>query len=125
MTTAIVERCRFMQQVAFEKKSRLKRIRTVGLTIGERIRRLIQSAVTELVENEEDLSVELIDTGETELLLFKVKVKQEQMGRAIGKSWKNVQALRTLTEAMAAKHNKRVYIEMLSDDVNYLKRGRG
>lgn len=97
----------------------------MGLTIGERIRRLIQSAVTELVENEEDLSVELIDTGETELLLFKVKVKQEQMGRAIGKSWKNVQALRTLTEAMAAKHNKRVYIEMLSDDVNYLKRGRG
>lgn len=113
-----------MQQVALEKKSRLKRIRTVGLTIGERIRRVIKQIVTELVDDDANLIVELIDTGETELLLYKIKVTQDQMGRAIGKGWKNVQALRTLTEAMSAKHGKRVYIEMLSDDANYLKRER-
>lgn len=47
---------------------------------------------------------------------FSVKVASEDMGLVIGKSGKNISAIRTVLRIKAIQENKQVYVELIEPD---------
>ena len=81
-------------------------------TPADRMNLLLTETVKELVDLPESVQTHhtLSEGGNT--LILTVRTAQGEMGKVIGKSGKNAQALRTLFEAIAAKYRLRVVLEI-------------
>ena len=76
------------------------------------MRELLRGLVEELVDNPKGVEVsETISDGGNTIVLT-VRTGNGDMGKVIGKQGRNAQALRTLFEAIAAKHKQRVVLEI-------------
>ena len=74
---------------------------------------LTEEIVKSLVVNEEAVSVKEFPTDEENTILIQVMVSDDDMGRIIGRSGKNAQALKTLVQASSyLKDNKKVKINI-------------
>ena len=73
---------------------------------------LLRDIVKELVDkpNKVEVAETISDGGDTVVLT--VRTDDGEVGKVIGKMGKNAQALRVLLEAIAAKHKKRVVLEI-------------
>ncbi len=75
------------------------------------LQRTITMLVTSLVD---DASAATISTTEGHsLVIFEIRCPQSEMGKVVGKSGRNIQALRTIMSAIGAKHKKRVQVEVI------------
>jgi predicted RNA-binding protein YlqC (UPF0109 family) len=79
---------------------------------AERLRKLLDDLVRELVDRPDEVSVftTISDGGNTVVLT--VRTANGEVGKVIGKQGRNAQAVRILLEAVAAKYKQRVVLEI-------------
>jgi len=65
-----------------------------------------------LVDSPDNVVVE-VKTAEDKNIILTLKVKQDDIGKVIGKKGKTALAMRTLLTAIAAKEGKRAVLEIL------------
>jgi len=82
-------------------------------TIGK-LQQTMNLLVTALVDDPS--TVEIGTTEGHSLVIFEVRCPQVEMGKIVGKSGRNIQALRTIMSAIGAKHKKRVQVEVIEPD---------
>ena len=75
------------------------------------MKEFIEFIAKHLVDSPESVVVEETTTEEKKLILT-LKVKQEDVGKVIGKQGKTALAMRTLLTAVAAKEGKRAMLEI-------------
>jgi len=75
------------------------------------IKEVVEYLIKLIVDNTEDVKVEE-KTGE-QTIVFEVSVDKQDFGKIIGKHGKNIQAIRTLVNAVSAKAGKRSTVEVL------------
>jgi predicted RNA-binding protein YlqC (UPF0109 family) len=76
------------------------------------MKEFIEFIAKHLVDSPEDVVVEEVITEDKKFTLS-LKVKQEDVGKVIGKQGKTAQAMRTLLTAVAAKEGKRALLEIV------------
>jgi predicted RNA-binding protein YlqC (UPF0109 family) len=76
------------------------------------MKEFIEYIAKHLVDYPDNVSVDEKMEEENKIVLS-LKVKQEEIGKVIGKQGKTAQAMRTLLTAVAAKEGKRVILEIL------------
>ena len=75
------------------------------------IKEFVEYLVKLIVDNTEE--VEVTETSGKQTIVFGVRVPKEDFGKIIGKHGKNIQAIRTLVNAVSAKAGKRATIEVI------------
>jgi len=73
---------------------------------------LVEYLVRSLVTQPEE--VLLAERENEENIFLELKVNQEDMGRIIGRDGSTINAIRTVLQAAAASHKKRVRLDVLS-----------
>ena len=74
---------------------------------------LTKEIVIALAKDKDSVNVKEFDTDEENTILIQVMVSEEDMGRIIGRSGKNAQAIKTLVQASSyLKDNKKVKINI-------------
>lgn len=74
---------------------------------------LTKEIVTALAKDKDSVSVKEFETDEENTILIQVMVSDEDMGRIIGRSGRNAQAIKTLVQASSyLKDNKKVKINI-------------
>jgi predicted RNA-binding protein YlqC (UPF0109 family) len=76
------------------------------------MKEFIEFIAKHLVDSPEDVVVEEMITEDKKFTLS-LKVKQDDVGKVIGKQGKTAQAMRTLLTAVAAKEGKRALLEII------------
>lgn len=76
--------------------------------------KLVESIAKSLVEHPEAVSVTESDDGRNSVL--QLKVAADDMGKIIGKQGRIAKALRTVVKAAATKQNKKVVVEIVSEN---------
>ncbi|MEE0516164.1 MAG: KH domain-containing protein [Emergencia sp.] len=76
--------------------------------------KLVESIAKSLVEHPEAVSVTEADDGRNSVL--QLKVAADDMGKIIGKQGRIAKALRTVVKAAATKQNKKVVVEIVSEN---------
>lgn len=72
---------------------------------------IVKYLVLTLVNNKEDVKIETEDESE-KVVLIKVTVNPEDVGRVIGKNGKVANAIRTIIKSASAKSNKRFIVKI-------------
>ena len=72
---------------------------------------LIRSVVMALVDLPAEVSVKRI--GNNHLSIYEIKVAKTDIGKVVGKQGRNIEALRTIINAVSKKHHQRSLIEIL------------
>jgi len=75
------------------------------------IKEFVEYLVKLIVDNTEAVKVEE-KTGE-QTIVFEIRVHKQDFGKVIGKHGKNIQAIRTLVNAVSVKAGKRSTIEVI------------
>lgn len=76
--------------------------------------KLVESIAKSLVEHPEQVIVTETDDGKGSVL--QLQVAADDMGKVIGKQGRIAKALRTVVKAAATKQNKKVVVEIVSED---------
>lgn len=72
---------------------------------------LVEYIIKALVDNPDEVNVKVIE-GERSTIL-ELRVKQEDVGKVIGRQGRVAKSIRTIVNACAAKTGKRVMLEIL------------
>ncbi len=83
------------------------------------MKELVEYIVKSLVENPNDVNIS--ETQSDSLTIIEIKVAQADTGKVIGREGRIANAIRTVAKAAAAKQQKRVTVEILTEDE---RRGR-
>ncbi len=78
------------------------------------MKELVEYIVKSLVDQPDKISVNET-LGET-VTILEIRTAPEDVGKVIGREGRIANAIRTITKAAAAKQNKRVTVEILTDD---------
>ena len=76
------------------------------------MKEFVEFIVKQMVDKPEKVSVEESIPNENTFEI-KIKVDQSDIGKVVGKKGKNIDALRTLLTAVAAKENHRATLQVL------------
>ncbi len=74
-------------------------------------RALVEFVAQSVAEKPDDVEVRAVDRGRGTTAL-KVKMADADMGRLIGKSGRNIEALRTLVRVTSLRERKRVFVDL-------------
>ena len=96
-----------MSKAGFVLKSRFS---TIGTEVTA-VRELVEIMAKALVDNPDQVRVTEISAKHA--LVIELKPAKEDIGKIIGKKGRNVQAMRTILNAAAAKVRKRVIFEII------------
>jgi uncharacterized protein len=77
------------------------------------MKELLMRIVKAMVDNPDEVTVTETDGDHT--IMFNLKVAKSDIGKVIGKQGRNVQAIRLILSATAAKLKKRVMLEIYED----------
>ena len=75
------------------------------------MKELIERIARELVDQPDQVSVTEIEGGRT--VVFELRVAKSDIGKIIGKRGQNVNAIRTILNAVSGKSRKQVVLELL------------
>ena len=75
------------------------------------IKEFVEYLIKLVVDNTEGIKV--VEKMGEQTIVFEIRVHKEDFGKIIGKHGKNIQAIRTLVNAVSAKAGKRATIEVL------------
>ena len=74
---------------------------------------LVETIVRELVDSPE--SVVINETTGESIIIIEIHVGVNDVGKVIGKEGRIANSIRTITKAAAAKHDKKVTVEIITD----------
>lgn len=72
---------------------------------------LVEFVARSVADNAAEVEVHAVDRGRGTIAI-KVKMADEDMGRLIGKSGRNIEALRTLVRVASLRERKRVFVDL-------------
>jgi predicted RNA-binding protein YlqC (UPF0109 family) len=75
------------------------------------IKEFVEYLVKLIVDNLEEVKV--VEKSGEQTIVFEIRVSKQDFGKIIGKHGKNIQAIRTLVNAVSAKAGKRATIEVI------------
>jgi predicted RNA-binding protein YlqC (UPF0109 family) len=75
------------------------------------MKELIERIARELVDQPEEVSVTEIEGGRT--VVFELRVAKSDIGKIIGKRGQNINAIRTILNAVSGKSRKQVVLELI------------
>ena len=75
------------------------------------MKELIERIAQELVDQPDQVSVTEIEGGRT--VVFELRVAKSDIGKIIGKRGQNVNAIRTILNAVSGKSRKQVVLELI------------
>ena len=75
---------------------------------------LVRYIASTLVDHPEQVQVKTVDNPES--VIIELSVGPDDMGKVIGKQGRIAKALRTVVKAAATKENKKVVVEIVSED---------
>ena len=78
------------------------------------MKELVDMIVKSLVDYPED--VQINETSGETVTIIEIKVGGDDIGKVIGKEGRIANAIRTIVKASAAKQNKKVNVEILTDN---------
>ena len=78
------------------------------------MKELVEYIVKALVDKPEAISVK--ETAGETVTILEIRTAPEDSGRVIGREGRIANAIRTITKAAAAKQNKRITVEILTDE---------
>ena len=78
------------------------------------MKELIEYIVKSIVDFPEDVNVTQIDGEST--IVFELRVRQDDVGKVIGKKGRTINSIRTIVNATAAKSNMRAMLEIVEDE---------
>jgi predicted RNA-binding protein YlqC (UPF0109 family) len=75
------------------------------------IKEVVEYLVKMIVDNPEDIKI--AEKQGEHVIMFEVHANKQDFGKILGKHGKNIQAIRTLINAVSAKAGKRAIIEIV------------
>ena len=75
------------------------------------IKEFVEYLIKLIVDKPEE--VEIAEKSGEKTIVFEIRVNKQDFGKILGKHGKNIQAIRTLVNAVSAKAGKRATIEVL------------
>jgi hypothetical protein len=78
------------------------------------MRELVEYIVKALVDKPE--AVQVAETASESITIIEIRTAPEDSGKVIGREGRIANAIRTITKASAAKQNKRITVEILTED---------
>ncbi|MCK4241140.1 MAG: KH domain-containing protein [Candidatus Atribacteria bacterium] len=75
------------------------------------MKELIELIIKGIVDNPDKVEINEILGEKTSI--FEVRVDSDDIGKVIGKQGRNIKSIRTIVNAAAQKHDKRVVIEIV------------
>ena len=78
------------------------------------MKELLETIAKSLVTNVDEVSVDVIEDEETTIL--ELNVADEDIGKVIGKQGRIAKAIRAVVKAAAIKDNKRIRVEIITND---------
>ena len=75
------------------------------------IKEVVEYLVKLIVDKPEE--VEIAEKRGEQVIIFEVRANKQDFGKILGKHGKNIQAIRTLVNAVSAKAGKRATIEII------------
>jgi uncharacterized protein len=75
------------------------------------VRELLQIIVEGLVTKPE--AIEISETQSESMTLLQLRVAKEDLGRVIGKQGQTAQSMRTILQAVAARNNRKLVLEIV------------
>jgi predicted RNA-binding protein YlqC (UPF0109 family) len=79
------------------------------------MKNLVELLVKSLVDNQEQVSI--TETSGSSVVIIEIKVDPADVGKIIGKEGRIANAIRTVVKAAGAKQNKKVTVEIVTDDL--------
>ncbi len=80
------------------------------------MKELVEYIVRSLVDNPDYVSVN--ETAGSSVVILEISVDSNDIGKVIGKEGRIANAIRTIVKAAAAKSDKKVTVEILTNDEN-------
>jgi predicted RNA-binding protein YlqC (UPF0109 family) len=74
----------------------------------------VEYVVKALVDHPDEVSVTEVETERA--VIFELRLNQTDIGKIIGKSGRTINAIRSLLMSAAAKHGKRVMVEIIEPE---------
>ena len=74
--------------------------------------KLLETLAKSLVNEPDSVSIE-VETREDGVVVYKLNVAKDDMGRVIGRQGRIAKAIRTLMKVAAVKENKKVEVEIV------------
>jgi predicted RNA-binding protein YlqC (UPF0109 family) len=74
----------------------------------------VEYVVKALVDHPDEVSVTEVETERA--VIFELRLNQTDIGKVIGKSGRTINAIRSLLMSAAAKHGKRVMVEIIEPE---------
>ncbi len=75
------------------------------------MKELLELIAKALVDNPDEVSVS--EVGGQQLIVFELRVAQEDLGKVIGKQGRTARAIRTIVSAAGMKLGKRFHLEII------------
>ena len=75
------------------------------------MKEFLEFVIRQLVEYPDDMVLTEIPGGRT--IVFKVQLRQSDVGRIIGRNGQTIQAIRALLNSSASRHNQRATLEIV------------
>ena len=75
------------------------------------MREFLEFVIRQLVEFPDDMVLTEIPSGRT--TIFKLQLRQSDVGRVIGRNGQTIQAIRALLVSSAARHGQRAMLEIV------------
>ncbi len=75
---------------------------------------LVELLTKSLVDNPDN--VEVAETASESVVVYEIRVAQEDVGKVIGKEGRIANAIRAIVKAAAAKQGKKVTIEIITQE---------
>ena len=78
------------------------------------MKNLVEMIVKSLVDNPDDVNIN--ETAGESIIILEISVSADDVGKVIGKEGRIANAIRTIVKAAAAKSDKKVTVEILTND---------
>lgn len=78
------------------------------------MKQLVEAIVKALVDDPDKVTIN--ETAGESIVILEISVAQEDVGKVIGKEGRIANAIRTVVKAAAAKHNKKVTVEIMTQN---------
>jgi predicted RNA-binding protein YlqC (UPF0109 family) len=82
-----------------------------GMTILPPVKEFLEFVIRQLIEFPDEMMLSEVPNGKT--TVFRVQLRQTDVGRVIGRNGQTIQAIRALLASSAARHNQRATLEIV------------
>ena len=86
-------------------------IRAYSWLVSFVVREFLEFVIRQLIEFPDDMVLTEVPSGKT--IIFKVQLRQNDVGRVIGRNGQTIHAIRALLNSSASRHGQRATLEIV------------